>query len=488
MSGVGISVDNSGGDSVTLAGTPDYITLSGQIITRNKLDPADDLNTFASSVLLALVTDETGSGLLVFGTNPSLTAPTIAGGTHTAITNLAIRSTGAAFDLTLATDTVFTAGRTVTIRPGDAARILTLSGDATLTGTNTGDQTITLTGEVTGTGTGSFAATVANDAVTNAKLANMAVDTVKARATAGTGDPEDVAMTAAGRALMDDADAAAQRTTLGLGTIATVNSPVPVANGGTGASTLGDAGVLIGNGTSAIQVTGAGTSGQVLTSNGAGVDPTFQAAGSGSVTGVALRGSTFFETAGRFRLTTVSGGTSLFDDLGVTLSTSATATSSQKLQLIQGQNTEFAGSPVWSLLLTLLTTGSDFNVGVWYGLLTITGTALTLTEAHGGFKITRTASGTINLYATQADGTTENASASLATPASGNEIRLVAKVNTTVSIDYYYAIGTAAISAATNLTTNIPTAWQRFSAGITNLAVASNSAIILESFSYERAG
>lgn len=51
---------------------------------------------------------------------------------------------------------------------------------------------------------------------------------------------------------------------------------LPVARGGTGAATLGDAGVLIGNGTSPVQVTAAGTSGQVLTSNGAGVDPTFQ--------------------------------------------------------------------------------------------------------------------------------------------------------------------------------------------------------------------
>ena len=54
---------------------------------------------------------------------------------------------------------------------------------------------------------------------------------------------------------------------------------VSVADGGTGVSTLGDAGVLIGNGTGAVAVTSAGTSGQVLTSNGAGVDPTFQAAG-----------------------------------------------------------------------------------------------------------------------------------------------------------------------------------------------------------------
>jgi len=65
-------------------------------------------------------------------------------------------------------------------------------------GTNTGDQTITLTGDVTGSGTGSFAATIANSAVSTAKLG---------------GD-----ITTAGKALLDDADAAAQRVTLGIST------------------------------------------------------------------------------------------------------------------------------------------------------------------------------------------------------------------------------------------------------------------------------
>lgn len=59
-------------------------------------------------------------------------------------------------------------------------------------GTNTRDQTITLTGDVTGTGGGSFAATIGNDAVTNAKMANMAQNYLKGRKTAGTGDPEDL--------------------------------------------------------------------------------------------------------------------------------------------------------------------------------------------------------------------------------------------------------------------------------------------------------
>lgn len=59
---------------------------------------------------------------------------------------------------------------------------------------------------------------------------------------------------------------------------------LPVAGGGTGAATLAAHGVLIGNGTSAVAVTGAGTAGQVLTSNGASADPTFQAAAGGGST------------------------------------------------------------------------------------------------------------------------------------------------------------------------------------------------------------
>lgn len=54
---------------------------------------------------------------------------------------------------------------------------------------------------------------------------------------------------------------------------ATVDS---VPYGGTGKTTLSAHGVLVGEGTSAVNVTGTGTSGQVLTSNGASSDPTFQ--------------------------------------------------------------------------------------------------------------------------------------------------------------------------------------------------------------------
>ncbi len=73
--------------------------------------------------------------------------------------------TDASHQLVLTPGSNLTADRVLTITTGDAARTLTMAGDATISGTNTGDQTITLTGDVTGSGTGSFATTVAANAV-----------------------------------------------------------------------------------------------------------------------------------------------------------------------------------------------------------------------------------------------------------------------------------------------------------------------------------
>ena len=51
------------------------------------------------------------------------------------------------------------------ISGGTTSKSLTVANDATVSGTNTGDQTITLTGDVTGSGTGSFATTLASSGV-----------------------------------------------------------------------------------------------------------------------------------------------------------------------------------------------------------------------------------------------------------------------------------------------------------------------------------
>lgn len=104
----------------------------------------------------------------------------------------------------------------------------------TSSGTNTGDQTITLTGDVTGSGTGSFGATIGNSKVTYAKIQDVSVtDRLLGRSSIGGGVVEEIACTAAGRALIDDANAAAQRDTLGLGTLATQDGTFSGTSSGT---------------------------------------------------------------------------------------------------------------------------------------------------------------------------------------------------------------------------------------------------------------
>ena len=98
----------------------------------------------------------------------------------------------------------------------------------------TADQTITLTGAVTGSGTGTFTTVIPNSSLTYTKLQNTTgTDVLLGRSTAGAGVLEEVPLTAAGRALIDDASASAQRTTLGLGTIATQSASSVVITGGT---------------------------------------------------------------------------------------------------------------------------------------------------------------------------------------------------------------------------------------------------------------
>jgi hypothetical protein len=69
--------------------------------------------------------------------------------------------------------------------------------------------------------------------VTYAKMQSVsAADKLLGRVSSGAGAVEEIACTAAGRALIDDADASAQRTTLGLGSIATQAANAVAITGG----------------------------------------------------------------------------------------------------------------------------------------------------------------------------------------------------------------------------------------------------------------
>lgn len=104
-----------------------------------------------------------------------------------------------------------------------------------LSGTNTGDQTITLTGNVTGTGTGSFATTIANNAVTNAMLRDSGALSVIGRATNSTGDPADISAGSDNQVLRRSGTALAFGA-VNLASSAAVTGALPIANGGTGAT------------------------------------------------------------------------------------------------------------------------------------------------------------------------------------------------------------------------------------------------------------
>lgn len=81
-------------------------------------------------------------------TGKTITAPTITGGTHSAITTLGIRSTGGVShnDLRIATDDPLTANRTLTVRPIDGNRALTLSGDVYFGGEVSTDGNVVFSG------------------------------------------------------------------------------------------------------------------------------------------------------------------------------------------------------------------------------------------------------------------------------------------------------------------------------------------------------
>ena len=121
-----------------------------------------------------------------------------------------------------ASGTLVTTGDTGTVTNGMLAGSIALTKLANLTsaqlivgnGSNV-PTAVTMSGDATLANTGAL--TIADDAVTYAKIQDVsATDKILGRSTAGAGVVEEISCTSAGRALLDDADASAQRTTLGL--------------------------------------------------------------------------------------------------------------------------------------------------------------------------------------------------------------------------------------------------------------------------------
>jgi hypothetical protein len=206
LAGTGLAV-RTAADTWTnrsVAGTANEITVSNG-------------DGVAGNPTLSIPAAVTFTGKTITGgtySSPTINTPAITGAT------LSLNDTDSLFNLTVQSTSTLTADRILTVDVNDAARTLTISGTAILSGTNTGDQTITLTGDVTGTGTGSFAATIAADAVTDTKLRNSAALSVIGRSAGTAGDPADISTTASSNAVLRESAGAIGWGTLGTNNIA----------------------------------------------------------------------------------------------------------------------------------------------------------------------------------------------------------------------------------------------------------------------------
>lgn len=151
---------------------------------------------------------------------------------------------------------------------------------------------------------GTPSATIADNSITNAKINSAAAIAYSKLALTGAILNADLAGSIAASKLVGSDIATVGTVTTGTWSASTI----AVNKGGTGATTLAAHGVVIGNGTSAVAVTGAGTAGQILTSNGASADPTFQAP-SGVMTqiGTTQQGTSTSTSATTVATVTISG-------------------------------------------------------------------------------------------------------------------------------------------------------------------------------------
>lgn len=299
-------------------------------VANSTTTPAITLTTTVTGILSGNGTTissapTTGSGSVMLSTSPVVTTDiTIPNG------GLHILDTDASHDLIITPGSDLTADRILTITTGDAARTLTLSGNLTVSAASTINQNVSTTAspsfgalQVTGaatftsgvytanfsSGTTSYAIGTNNSGTrmlinlgtfseaasgTHPLLSAMSIltQTVTGGAASVTNTASlyiegamSATVTGANYALWVDAGTTQLDGDVNVGGTLTLTNDLTVANGGTGASSQTAYAVLCGGttATGAYQsIASVGTAGQVLTSNGAGALPTFQAAAGGT--------------------------------------------------------------------------------------------------------------------------------------------------------------------------------------------------------------
>ena len=123
--GTGITVTVSDASNTTTVAIDSTVaTLTGtQTLTNKTINLSSNTLVATSAQLAAAITDETGSGLVVFNNSPSLITPTIGVATATSINKVTITAPATSAVLTIADGKTLTASNTLTFTGTDASSV-----------------------------------------------------------------------------------------------------------------------------------------------------------------------------------------------------------------------------------------------------------------------------------------------------------------------------------------------------------------------------
>jgi len=150
------------------------------------------------------------------------------------------------------------------------------SGNILVGSSGTVPTSVAVTGDITVSSSGVTA--IASDAVTFAKMQNVSGYTILGKPTTGSGDAAEIGsssfMLESGTGFLRQADASTARSTLGLGTLATLNS-LTVATGGTGQTSYAIGDILYASGSTTLSKLASGAANTVLRSTGLLTAPSY---------------------------------------------------------------------------------------------------------------------------------------------------------------------------------------------------------------------